>query len=455
MNISNPMGVLRRFASQVLASCALLAASSAAMAQITVDTVPPEPRAGDYITLQISGAFPRHDFWVTDAVLWDLYPAPGGSPREFIADVEVYYHWKPLYTAPLSRNVFTANVGLGQFDTAATVEVRVRFYPQPGLPAAFDPTEFATFMLSVGSGRVTCGNELVLGSATPSCVPALDFGTYRFGERSIEIPLVIRNAGREVVHFGNFLLDNADYGMTRTCGEALEPGQACEVLVTFSPSFGGASPGHLAIPHADHPQAIPFRTAVIGLAGRSPVTVAQAPGAGMRVVEYHAPSVDQYFLTANENEMAALDRGSDWRRTGVTFLASGDQEVCRFYGDLAAGPNGHFYTARVDVCDALKLRANITPFGREAYRYETIAFPMGLPLMPLNDGRWRCPEGSRAIYQFKRPAQGGRHLGYRLVPAGSVQGGPNGDDIARTMLQSGWAYEGHVMCSVPPVEATP
>jgi hypothetical protein len=442
-------GLVRRLAVLALAFCAFAANA------VTVDVRPVNARAGDYITLDLAGHFPRHDFWVTEAKLWDIQPVRG-SQNEFIAEVDIYYHWAPLYDGALSRTPFLAHVGLGEFDTAATIEVRVRYYPEAGLPYAFDPTIVETATVSVLSGSPTCGHELVLGTGTQRCTPNLGFGRHRFGERSVASPVVIRNATRDVMYLGDFLVNNADYGMTRRCGEALEPGEACEVMITFSPSIDGASPGRLVIPYSMDADAKPFQVAIVNLAGDADIGPVRGPSRGERVIEYHAASTGQYFLTANEREIALLD-GADlgWRRTGVSFLAAGDYVVCRFFGDLVAGPRGHRYIARVDECEAARTLDRETGSGRTAYRYEGSAFSIGLPLISEYDGRYRCPDGSRPIYQFKRPAGGGRDLAYRLVPAGSVDGGPNGDDIARTLLQSGWFYEGHFMCSIPPEEIIP
>ena len=111
------------------------------------------------------------------------------------------------------------------------------------------------------------------------------------------------------------------------------------------------------------------------------------------------------------------------------------------------GPRGHYYTARIDQCDALRSLDTITPRGQNVYRFEGLAFSIGLPQLPFLDDRWRCADRLRPIYQMRRPAGNGRDLGFRLVAGGSVAGGPNGDDIVRAMLQEGWWYEGHVMCS--------
>jgi hypothetical protein len=447
-----PSAALRRLASFLL-MCGALLCAGAARAQVAMDTRPASPNVGDYVTLNIAGVFPREDFWVTETRLWAINPKPGSS-NEFVAEVDLYYHWAPLYDGPEVRTVFTTSVGLGQFERPGTVEVVLRAFPQGGIRAYYDPTQPVTHTFTVGGGTPACGNELLLGRGQ-SCNPSLAFGTYRFGERSAAVPVIIRNTGTDPIFFGPFEVNNADYGLTRRCGESLEPREACEVMVTFSPSITGASPGRLMIRWAHRQDAIPFNTSVVLLAGDSPVAAVAQVRSGSLVVEYHASSTDQYFATANENEMRLLDNtSSGWRRSGVTFHAEGDFLVCRFFGDPVGGPRGHFYTARVDQCEALRTQDDISPRGRNVYRFEGFAFTIGLPRLPFQDDRWRCAEGTRPIYQMKRPAGGGRDLGYRLVAGGRVDGGANGDDIVRNLLQAGWWYEGHVMCSGrPPEEA--
>lgn len=446
MNKIHGTGAFGRLAFAILAFCALFGGAGAFAASVTVDTNPPQPRVGDYVTLQFAGTFDREDFWVTEASLWELRPAAAGEPFDFIAEVDVFYHWSPKYKGPNAPTPFTATVGLGQFARAAIVEVRVRFFPMGGVPPYFDMDPL-TGTISIGAGNAVCSNELLLGSTLPSCMTTLPFGTLRFGERSGEIPVVVRNVTRDVIYFGAFESNNADYGVTRRCGETLEPGATCEVGLTFAPSIDGNSPGRFTLKWAYRADAIPFQLTTVALTGDARAPALQGPGSGTRVVEYTVPSIDRYFMTGNEAEMAILDNASSgWRRTGVTFLATGQHSVCRFVGDPRAGPMGHFFEARLGACDVLKAQDSITPQGRPVYRYEGIAYQVGLPLLASN-ARFLCPDSSRAIYQFRRPAGNGRDEAYRWIPAGSVQGGPNGDDIARTLLQSGWSYLGHDMCS--------
>jgi len=99
------------------------------------------------------------------------------------------------------------------------------------------------------------------------------------------------------------------------------------------------------------------------IAGASVVTV-KAATAGADVVEYFHQGLDNYFITADPVEQAAVDSGAAgaFLRTGDSFKAGGTNQVCRFYGNTNInpatggifGPNSHFYTADPQECAALK-----------------------------------------------------------------------------------------------------
>lgn len=77
-------------------------------------------------------------------------------------------------------------------------------------------------------------------------------------------------------------------------------------------------------------------------------------------VEYYHAGLDHYFMTADPNEIIALDTGrmTGWQRTGMGFnvVAAGDatagaaMPVCRYYGLPSAGLDTHFYSASPAEC---------------------------------------------------------------------------------------------------------
>src|SRR6185369_1964398 len=80
------------------------------------------------------------------------------------------------------------------------------------------------------------------------------------------------------------------------------------------------------------------------------------------LVEYYARSLDHYFITLEGLEVGILDNNPlmGWKRTGARFgdwaatSLPGASRVCRFYGDLVAGPNSHFYIPEGAGCDGMK-----------------------------------------------------------------------------------------------------
>jgi len=80
------------------------------------------------------------------------------------------------------------------------------------------------------------------------------------------------------------------------------------------------------------------------------------------VVEYYNATLDHYFITASDLEIAALDSGrfTGWKRTGETFdtldaAASGAVPVCRIYLPPGNG-DSHFYSASASECSAAVAR---------------------------------------------------------------------------------------------------
>jgi hypothetical protein len=78
-------------------------------------------------------------------------------------------------------------------------------------------------------------------------------------------------------------------------------------------------------------------------------------------VEFYNATRDHYFLTADADEIDALDRGAfaGWQRTGESFkvmrsdaaTSGADIPVCRFYGLPERGLDSHFYAASPAECD--------------------------------------------------------------------------------------------------------
>jgi hypothetical protein len=144
---------------------------------------------------------------------------------------------------------------------------------------------------------------------------------------------------------------------------------------------------------ADVPDALPARSAYFVVSNRSrPDAVPLVP-----VVQYVNRFARRYFMTADAEEMAKLDAGDEWRRTGDVFLAYGGENtpgiigatpVCRFHGRAEAGFHAHFFSPSPDECDAVARHGG--------WRLETRnAFAVLLP----DSVTGACPHRMRPVYR--------------------------------------------------------
>ncbi len=151
------------------------------------------------------------------------------------------------------------------------------------------------------------------------------------------------------------------------------------------------------------------------------------------VIEYFAPSINDYFLTADPVESAALDSGviPGWTRTGDAFKAYAVQsapgmDVCRFYGRPGLGSNSHFYTAAPEECAAVASDPH--------WIFEGIAFRVDRP-----DASGACAADRVPVVRLFNNGMGGQ-VKHRYLTSH--------DEIA-TMLLQGWIDEGVRFCTLP------
>jgi len=161
------------------------------------------------------------------------------------------------------------------------------------------------------------------------------------------------------------------------------------------------------------------------------------------VVEYYSDKLDHYLVTAWTDEIAALDAGTAFKRTGERFKAwlhASDAPayavpVCRFY---ASGPNSHFYTADPGECNYLKslqqkqaadASAKGQPFP--GWQFEAIAF---YAIAPENGS---CPANSRPVWRAYNDRAAENDSNHRFTVT----------DVVRRAMQVGWADEGLAFCA--------
>jgi len=161
------------------------------------------------------------------------------------------------------------------------------------------------------------------------------------------------------------------------------------------------------------------------------------------VVEYYSEQLDHYFITAWPDEIAALDAGVAFKRTGERFKAwlrasdapASAVPVCRFY---ASGPNSHFYTANPGECAYLKslqqkqasdAAAKGLPF--QGWQFEAIAF---YAVAPQNGA---CPAGTQPVWLAYNDRAAQDDSNHRFMATEAV----------RSAMRMSWTDEGLAFCS--------
>jgi len=156
------------------------------------------------------------------------------------------------------------------------------------------------------------------------------------------------------------------------------------------------------------------------------------------VVEFYNIILDNYFITAEPNEQAAVLSGAagpGWSATGNFFNAGGAQLVCRFYGSISPGPNSHFYTIIPSECQLLKDIQASTPATQKRWNFESNDFAS---TAPVNGG---CAAGMVPVYRaYNNGFTRGIDSNHRITSN-------RADYLAQ--IAKGWVGEDVVMCAPP------
>jgi photosystem II stability/assembly factor-like uncharacterized protein len=145
--------------------------------------------------------------------------------------------------------------------------------------------------------------------------------------------------------------------------------------------------------------------------------------------EFYHTGFDHYFLTASDDEAAALSSGTlpPWRPTGKTFSVwetstANRSPTCRFFSASFAPKSSHFYTPYVDECAGLR--------AHDVWTYEGTAFDLQLPQGPPGAGA--CPAGTQPLYRAYNDYMGNApNHRYTTSPA-----------VLDRMVAAGWVMEG-------------
>jgi hypothetical protein len=168
---------------------------------------------------------------------------------------------------------------------------------------------------------------------------------------------------------------------------------------------------------------------------------ASVPVSPVTVVEYYAPSLDHYFITALQSEIDALDTGTipGWRRTGFGFKVLPSQAaagpaaspVCRFLIPPQHG-NSHFFSASPAECALLLQKAMTDPLYSGYVEETTTAFFIALP--DTNTGS--CPAGTIPVYRLWNQRADSNHryttdalIKAQMIASGSVAEGYGPDAV--------------------------
>ncbi len=168
--------------------------------------------------------------------------------------------------------------------------------------------------------------------------------------------------------------------------------------------------------------------------------LAEGSIATVYVLEFYNTNLDNYFITADSGEAAAIDGGSagpGWIRTGNSFKSGGTTSVCRFYGSQSPGPNSHFYT--VDPAECQGLKDQQIPAGDprkltvKSWNFESLDF-VSTPATNQT-----CPTGTTPVYRaYNNGFARGVDSNHRITSSLTA---------IQEVVTRGWSNEGVVMCA--------
>ena len=166
--------------------------------------------------------------------------------------------------------------------------------------------------------------------------------------------------------------------------------------------------------------------------GRAGPAALPRAAAEVQVIEFQGSTGGSYFLSADDDEIAALDAGriAGWARTGEAFLAYAPASVvqgslspvCRFYDRQDGGLHSHFFSAHAAECNAVA-----TWLADEWLLESSNVFIVALP--DARDGT--CAGGTQPLYRLYNKDPAAVDHRYTTSPA-----------IQSQMIAAGWQPEG-------------
>ena len=156
-------------------------------------------------------------------------------------------------------------------------------------------------------------------------------------------------------------------------------------------------------------------------------------------VEFYNTALNHYFVAGSQFEVdyiLAGNAGQGWVLTNEAFkiyldtpptLGRPVNQVCRFYGVPAGGPNSHFFAADADACEAVKRMGG--------WAYEGLAFRV-VPQLATG----KCPAGMLEVRRAYNDRARVNDSNHRYSTS---------DSTMREMARRNWAVEGTAWCAFP------
>jgi hypothetical protein len=281
-----------------------------------------------------------------------------------------------------------------------------------------------------------CLYGLPAGASAPYVcqLPAsVDFGTVALNASSAPKSVAFHNSGNAPLSIDNVSIGDAAFRRTAGCGPGtiVPAGGTCTLQIAATPQHAGAVASSIQLFTNDGMYELPLTALGDGSAAPPP----QASVATVNVVEFYNASLDHYFITWIDAEIANLDAGltpTRWTRTGYMFKAyvtpqTGTSQICRFYIPPADG-NSHFFGRNPAECSATQQEH--PDFVLEDANYMQLYIPTG----------GMCPAGSTPIYRVFNNRADANHR--YTIDRG----------VRDQMIAAGWIAEGDgpdrvVMCA--------
>jgi Abnormal spindle-like microcephaly-assoc'd, ASPM-SPD-2-Hydin/Repeat of unknown function (DUF5648) len=294
---------------------------------------------------------------------------------------------------------------------------------------------------SGGSSVIALGGLGVRLSLTASAAQ-LAFSNRFVGDASQFELLQYVNTGNGAIAIQDIAVTNVStflLSRTTSCaaGVVLQPGEFCNVQLSFAPRTAGVSQDRLVIAHSGG-------TTNVELSGEG----VAAPAGTRLMVEYIYRPLNYFFITSRAGDQEGLDFINGFERTEQVFFVyttqvENTQGIARFYFDKIAlnGNRGsHFYTMiegerlGLQALNPTNVLLPRVPYfeGIDSFARPVVASVFGAS----------CPVGHQPVYRmFRGNARFPDDPNHRFTPSAEIQ---------RTLVAQGWDDEGIAFCAPTP-----